>query len=394
MSEKKEKALKLTLRLLNSSLRGCEFHLPAGKTLFLVKAESDIVSLSGMPDLPEDAIYIPLAEGGINFEVVASENATSVTIRALAVDNAKEIDCAFQSVCKVGTLEFAIKPLSDPWGKQVLNYDKQPSAPPRPVAAPIVKSNFSLKWIGAIVALGLALLAASQWWMGSSKAQVDELSTVLSGSVEKLQILSGRDGVFYVFANSDRDASWAKQTLIRNGSSKPVRVSTYREEAQRVTRQLELDSPLFAYYVLRLEKPEQPKLYFSYERVSLNAAGRDALVKKMMQWMPYVNKVEMIPIADADIVHQAKSGLDGLGIAYTQINRPSAVVFLIEGALEDAELQKARTFVEGFYRQWGDNYVQFSITLKDDPLKDKSFSFGSGGYVKLAPSHWYFPKEF
>lgn len=395
MSKKKETALKLTLRLLNSGLRGCEFHLPAGKTLFLVKAESDILSLSGMPDLPEDAIYIPLAEGGLNFEVLLTEPAASaVTIRILAPGDIKEINYVFNTVCKVGNLEFAIKPIDEPWGAQVLAHERPAVAPVASLPPPVLveKPKFPTLLIGAILLLAGALFGASRWWTANPQQQANELSMLLTGSVENLQILVGRDGVFYVFANSERDATWAKQTLARSPLSKPVKVMTYREEAARIGQQLELDNPLFAYYVLRFEQPGQAKLFFSYERVLLNAAGRDSLTRKMMQWLPYATKIELVPVADADVVRQAKLGLDNLGVPYAQINHSSGTTFLIEGALEDIELQKARTFVDAFYRQWGDHYVQFSVALKDDPLKGKSFLSGSQGYVKMAPSHWYFPK--
>ena len=87
----------------------------------------------------------------------------------------------------------------------------------------------------------------------------------------------------------------------------------------------------------------------------------------------------------------------GLGLArqalpFRRHNHPDSVTFVIEGSLDDGELQRARQFVDGYYRQWGSRYVQFATELKDDWLKGKSFKYGNQGYVKMETGHWYFPK--
>lgn len=393
MSSKSDKNGAITLRLLNGGLRGCEFQLAPGKTLFIVKNENDALGEVGAPDLPEDAIYIPMAQGGVNFEVWVDKDLgeEGITVRVLDLAGARDMVCALHSICKVGAVEFALKRHMEAWQEKILFYPRV-LASPLPLKITPKKKNppYLIFLAGAL--LILALIAYFWKPLFNSQHQTAALTALLNGATGKLHVFKGRDNIFYVIADNERDASWARQVLVRNKFSKPTKVATYTEEENRIAQKISDSNPIFAYYALHLQQPDQPKLLFSYERAELNSAAREDLSRKLVQWLPYATKVELIPIADAAVVNQARSGLDRLGISYTQTNKSASTNFTIRGQNEDGSLQKARAFIDDFYRQWGQRYVQFSIELKDDPFKDKSFQYGNQSYIKITPSHWYFPK--
>lgn len=382
----------ITLRLLNGGLRGCEFQLAPGKTLFIVKNENDASGEVGVPDLPEDAIYIPMAQGGVNFEVwVGKELGEGITVRVLDRAGAHDIACTLHTICKVGTVEFALKRHMELWQEKILFYPRV-LAVPTPMKITPAKKN--PPYLIFLVSGTLALALIAYFWkpLFNPQHQTAALMALLNDSTGKLHVFKGRDNIFYVIADNERDASWAKQVLVRNHFSKPVKVATYTEEENRIAQQISDNNPVFSYYALRLQQPDQPKLLFSHERAELNTEAREALLHKLEQWLPYATQVTLIPIADATVVKQARAGLDRLGISYTQTNQTAGTNFTIRGQIEDGALQKARAFIDDFYHQWGQRYVQFSIELKDDPFKDKSFQYGNQGYIKMTPSHWYFPK--
>jgi hypothetical protein len=95
-------------------------------------------------------------------------------------------------------------------------------------------------------------------------------------------------------------------------------------------------------------------------------------------------------LSDTVVAQQAAAGLDLLGVRYRKTAHETSATLSISGALADGELQKIRTFVEAFYRQWGRNYIHFSVEMADDWRKGKSFEYGGNGYVKATPSHWDF----
>jgi len=91
---------------------------------------------------------------------------------------------------------------------------------------------------------------------------------------------------------------------------------------------------------------------------------------------------------------QAKAGLERLGVAYERSGSSDSVNYAIQGNLTDIDLTRLHAFTSGFYRDFGMRYVIFSVVLKDDVLKGKSFKYGDSGYVKMAPQHWFFPQTF
>lgn len=60
----------LVLRLLNGSLKGCEYYLSAPITLFVAGGEEQTDRRHEPPSLPPETIFIPHHQGGVNFEIV------------------------------------------------------------------------------------------------------------------------------------------------------------------------------------------------------------------------------------------------------------------------------------------------------------------------------------
>ncbi|MCY1453938.1 Protein PrgH [compost metagenome] len=89
----------------------------------------------------------------------------------------------------------------------------------------------------------------------------------------------------------------------------------------------------------------------------------------------------------------AQEGLQRLSLGFNRSEQEGSVTFAVTGNLQDSELAAARRYVDSFYRQWGDRYVNFTVELKDDALSDKSFQTGPQGYIKMTSSSWHFPTQ-
>ncbi|ERD99718.1 PrgH/EprH family type III secretion apparatus protein [Pseudogulbenkiania ferrooxidans] len=377
----------IVVRLLNSALRGCEFLLRPGRTLFLVGPSEALAEPRQLPELPGDTLYVPLADGGVNFEILIEEDAR---IRELGLDEVNEYPAGFNQIIRVGALELALRPQDQPWLPEVLNprqTDTLTTKPPR-------RRN---RWL-AIPAL-VALLAAAglgfgsyQQWQDSSQRKTTELSALLGNNPQRFQILPGQDGRFYVAAANERDTAWARQALLRSDDPRASEVITPLRENERIGRWLAGTYPDLAYYCLQLNDPRHPQLWISLQRAALSAEDKMRLSARLIERLPYADKVEIIPMDDAAAAREAEAELQRLALPFRRQDNPGSVVFAISGSLGDDELQRARQFVDRYYRQWGGRYVQFAIELKDDWLKGKSFKYGDQGYVKLDAGHWYFPK--
>ncbi|HEY4074383.1 MAG TPA: PrgH/EprH family type III secretion apparatus protein, partial [Herbaspirillum sp.] len=119
------------LRLLNGALRGGEFALDAGITLFVVSSPDAFHHDAGQPDFPDNAIFIPCDEGGANFEVEVrpeEDGALSIHLRDLS-DFSEQQPYVANSVRRIGGLDFALCRQGDAWSEEVLTYAGNVSLP-------------------------------------------------------------------------------------------------------------------------------------------------------------------------------------------------------------------------------------------------------------------------
>jgi type III secretion system PrgH/EprH family protein len=404
------------LRLLNGTLRGGEFVLEAGTTLFVVSAPDALHREAGQPEFPENAIFVPVDEGGGNFEVdIGSDEdgLLQIAIRDLSAPDGLPAYVA-NSVRCIDGLAIALRSPQDVWSNEVLTYTGATAAmlPPPENTPPSSGNNGCGK--GARIA-GLALLSAMlaaavavMWWsqhgpqsdrglkqavqkvQTAQRAQSAELSALLAGAVGRYRVLPGRDGLVYIFTADERDAAWARQAIARSSYAGQSRIVLKSTEHARIAQLLGGAERALAYHILRLDNPARPELWLSQERAPLDASARKALAQRLTVLLPYAETVSVEFLADKTVAQQAAAGLDQLGVPYRKVVNDSSVTLSVSGQLADGELQKIRTFVETFYRQWGTRYIYFSVEMEDDSRKGKSFEYGVGSYVKSGASHWDF----
>lgn len=414
-------APKAVLRLLNGALRGGEFALEQGITLIVARSPQALQHDAGQAEFPDNAIFVPVDDEGGNFEVEISAGEDGETVIALRDLSGAADDAAYiqNTVRRIAGLDIALRAEGDAWSDDVRNYGMKAPAKVEEVvvAAPEQKKPQRAKLFRmAGIALAAALLtgtAGALWWIQAESqneadpaavaqksrsaqlTQAAQLAQDLRGD-GRYRVLPGRDGKMYVFASSEREAGWAQQSIVRaedSNSAGKIRVMRNYEEILRIEKMLDglPDAP--AYHIVRLANPAAPEIWLSRERAPLTAAAAQALAKKMTELLPYADKVDIRWIADAAIAEQAEAGLERLGVQHKKIDNGASVTMSIRGALPDGELQKVRSYVESFYRQWGTHYVHYAVELADDVRKGKSFEYGSESYIKSSASHWDFSSQ-
>lgn len=381
-------AMHYVLRVFSGPLQGCEFTLTQRRTLFVVGSEADFCSVERPLTVPDDAIYIPLESGGCNFEILFEDNARSGGIvRVLSDEVSVERNLQFHVLESIGGLRVAVRPLGERWHDQLLVPLQPAPFAPGSVLAP--GTWLQRMAIGAVAVLVVGLSVVG--WYASRSSPVSNMESLIAGANSSMAVVYGRDRGVYVFADSERDAGWGRQVLVRNGYPATQVLTTY-DERGRLESLIDNLAPQLAYHRLDLSDPVKPQLLISRQRNVLTPELQRRLESELIAAAPYAREVQILRRDDDELARLAEEGLQRLALPFTRKKHADSVTFTVEGSLQDAELHALSDYVSAFNHLWGERYVHFAIELKDDWLQGKSFQYGPQGYVKMSPLSWYFPK--
>jgi type III secretion system PrgH/EprH family protein len=373
------------LRIFNGPLQGCEFPLREPRTLFVV---APVALLAGelAVSVPADAIFVPLEHGGCNFEVLVEEGEQDgVTLRRLD-DHSQACHCALQHLEQIGGLQIAVRRDDQPWAPELL-------APPqlslsKTAAHPWARPTVA-KWACAGLAFFLLAVAVGLWSVPEPTPETD-VRALITGASAEAEVVQGRDERVYVFVSSERDAGWSRQVLMRH-NTQSGKVLVKDQERRRLEQVLVDHDPQLAWHSLDLKNPAVPRLLLSAQRNLLTPQMQSKLLDVLLKAAPYARDVTLQVQDDSLLADLAQEGLQRLSLGFSRDEHGDSVTFAVQGNLQDSEVAAVRQYVDGFYRQWGDRYVNFAVELKDDALKGKSFQTGPLGYIKMTSSSWHFP---
>ena len=376
------------MRLLSGPLAGCEYKLFDATTIVISGSATSFIEGSICPDFPLNSIVIPFSEVGENFEIVISKNIDD-GFKLKVIENNQEISALYQTVCHVGELSFTLRLPNDEFSSDIAVITNDGSS------VGVSPIYFWCKVFILIISFFVLLAVSLKIWLSIQEdKRVVEIKNVISGSNNPYHVIQTKDGEIYIFAESERDSSWAKQALMRGGKSNSFRISTVQAEEDRINKLLIDNYPLLAYHRIKLTDPKNPILVLSKERGEITPQLQQSLLANLYTWLPYAKTVELTSWSDLLLDQRAKDGLEKIGVSYTYSSNSSSTTYSIAGGLSDIDLLRLQDFSQDFYRNFGSRYVHFSIELKDDFLKEKSFQYGPNAYVKMDPKHWFFSKIF
>lgn len=376
------------IRILNGPLQGCEFPLGETATLFVVGAVDVLGNGAMTASVPEDAIFIPLEQGGCNFELLADQ-VTPDGLPVRVLDDCGTLrQCAFQTRVQIGGLHIALRHEDQPWVPDLLQ--QQPVATGG-AAVVVGRRGLFSRWIIGGMALAAVLTVASVWSLPQPTPETD-IRALIAGASAQVEVLRGRDQSVYVFVNSERDASWSRQVLVRHNTT-DSKVLVMDQERRRLEQWLIEQDPQLAWHALDLKDPSVPRLSLSAQRNLLTPHKQQQLIDALLAAAPYARDIAVQLQDDHLLVDLAQEGLQRLSLPYNRIEHGDSVTFDLAGNLLDSELAAARQYIDSFYRQWGDRFVHFTLALKDDAHRDKSFQTGPQGYIKMTSSSWHFPTQ-
>ncbi|HGJ3235547.1 TPA: PrgH/EprH family type III secretion apparatus protein, partial [Salmonella enterica subsp. enterica serovar Grumpensis] len=136
--------------------------------------------------------------------------------------------------------------------------------------------------------------------------------------------------------------------------------------------------------------PRNPSMYL-YN--SIPGDQIQAVKKFVMSQAPFIDDVKFIVYEKKILLTQAEQGLERLNIFFRLVSTTGGYALIVQSSLDDHQLFALNQFIKEFYNQWGNRIINFSISLDENFLHDKSYfeSLSGEGYIFLSPHHWFFP---
>lgn len=388
---------KVVIRLINGSLRGCEFTLAVGRTVFIVSHEDDIRLQHQGTITPDNTIYIPCNVSSSSFEIVVPEDKEkSLILHELNSELFTEKEIAANELIVIGEQKICWREEGDVFSDDVLSDAPEPQSHTKNDHKDDVVVSGNKGW-GWKFAVGFAIVgcisAASYSYFTETQRQITSVAELLDNKVGDYNIIYGKDDIIYILSESESVAQWAIQGMIRTPSPYRTKILTTSSEEQRIAKWIESNWPQVKIHRVRLDIPDHPVIEVSAERTKLTSAELKNFSTSVAKNINYATDISVNHISDQSIRRLAIDGLEKLSLSFTEVKNVNSTTFVIRGAIDDGEFERLKDFITQYSQIWKGEYVQFAMELKDDWLKGKSYKYGEKGYVKLSPGHWYFPRN-
>lgn len=386
-------------KVLSGSMNGIEFSLGSHAYFMCVgdTAEGQ-ENLAKNLGYAERTLYLPTATPGHNFVVNLADQVTEegFVVTVSHPDQQETLNFAFNVICHVEGIYFALKREGEAWSPDVLKgvLPVATITEANKVANPTTgrSSGRKYQWIiAAVLTLTLGGIGGTMAWLKYGATPGPDSATVMLqqlGNNAGYSVQQGRDKIYYLFAQNNQLAEWAHRSMARVHTTESWKVVTPQEEEIRLSRILNREN--VAFFTLRLNDIHAPTLVMSSTRNATDPVTLKHIKTVLLAAIPYAEKVNIELKADQDVLRMAEEGLVALGFDYQLTQSDSGVTLSSPMSAGDSRMAELNRFVAQFYRLWGRHYVHFSVELRDDAFKEKSFKYGQDGYVNMGKSHWLF----
>ena len=381
------------LRLLTGPMRGCEFALPGGVTLFVVGPSDPAFDRGWQTEMPPNAIYVPMdGDGGDNFEVLVDDaGRDGLFLRVLGEGAGMEVAIDATQVARVGDVHVGVKRADDTWSDEVLRSlcnDARADDTARPAAR---QRRRWLRAIGAIALIMLVTGGAYLYWQSAPQRQAQGVSDYLETLGGRAVVLPGNDSQMYVIAPNRAERNALTRALGQAVIQRErLEVVALDEENARITQWIDASRTNVPYFKLSLDDPTAPELWINRQKFRLSESETAKFRQALLEKIPYARRVTLTLHDETDASGEAEDALKRQMVPFLRTDTPDGVTFHISTELDDVQLRRLYGFMQTFERRWGTHLVRFNVDLRDDWSAQQSYAYGTAAYVKEGPRQWRF----
>ncbi|ALS59868.1 PrgH/EprH family type III secretion apparatus protein [Pandoraea norimbergensis] len=379
------------LRLLTGPMRGCEFTLTEGVTLFVIGPSDPAVDRGWQADMPPNAIYVPMDGEGDNFEVLVDhDDRPGLFVRVLSDVAGREVAIDATQIAEIGDVCIGVRRVNEPWSTHVSRSMCAQRGPSDAVQHSVGRRRWQQMFWGTLL---LAVLAGGVWFYVRSapQRQAEGIAEYLETIGGRAQVLPGTDGMMYVL--TEDSAQRLSLTRILGAAviqREGLVVLALDEENERITQWIDASRNQVPYFKLYFDDPAAPELWVGKQHFRLSEHEATQFRSLLHEKMPYAKRVSIVPHDEADASNEAEDALKRQMVPFLRTDTPEGVTFHISAELDDVQLRRLYSFMQSFAKRWGTKLVRFNVDLRDDWTGQKSYAYGTMAYIKEGPHQWQF----
>ncbi len=220
----------------------------------------------------------------------------------------------------------------------------------------------------------------------SAEKKVKTLEHILQGNHDPITVTQSANDESLILVKTQRDADWSMQRLVKAKYNEKFSIKILNKFEQEIENKIIEVFP--DTLKVEISNPCIPKITTIDNNKLIEA--EDKLDKLLSSYFSCYIKSEKKQISFGELLQKAELGLTESNVQWHKITKDNKVIFVIKDSLNDNQTASLIKFTNSFYKQWGENYIQFSISLANNNLVGKSFVTNANGYILLGNNHWFF----
>lgn len=331
---------------------------------------------------------IPSNQDPFTFSVISYEGQIAIDLHTK--NHSEIIPINLQQIVLKELFPISIKHIDTPWEEPIITED----IIGRAIKAEKPNSRFKKSPYDYKVILGISLFIfvfiSFIYLQYNSEATNDirnkSIENIISGNHHPVIITEGNKNDILILVKSQRDFDWSMQHLLKSKYRNNFSIKKTDEIEREIERKLSETMP----NLLKVEitNPCNPVVKLLSEKISEKEDKFINLIFSNYFQCYKQNEVKFSNIDD--LIKKAELGLTESNVKWHRISKNNKTIFVVKDSLNDKQTISLITFVSGFYKQWGERQIQFSISLANNEFAGKSFITNSDGYILLGHNHWLF----
>ncbi|HBA9513512.1 TPA: hypothetical protein J1413_004861 [Escherichia coli] len=386
-------AEQITLKVLFGAMYGCDFHLPKDNYFVITQTGVREKNASSTTiDIDSDnavnfgykTLYLPFEEEGPNFLLKLSDNDSGEYKIDIFHKNegVKCYDLKNNMVFSHDGICFAVKREGEEWSNDIITFLNKKNDDS--------SSTGKIKILKFVAILTTLIIIGGGLFIYGFRPKENETDvTFLAGIPPSVKVITSKvKHKAFILTKSVDDFNFMQGAFF-NKKENVVIVYLPALKKNIIDELYTAGNPVIQ---IDFSVPQHPVLYTS-KKIDVDTVA--SIKNFLLDRVPFADDIAFVECDKAAILAQARQGLERMNILFQLINTPGGYALIVQESLDDHQLFALNKFIKEFHTQWGDKFINFSISLNEGFLKGKSYlePFSHGGYVFLSPHHWYIPSS-